>query len=292
VGPGEAKKWHPVLVDDQTPWLRDYRGLWGLDTRDPFGGERAPAGPRYERGGSVRLCWSDPVGWAALDKEAPTLAAERQAVQDRISELDAQLAAAAGELDARGDELRRAQAGFRALAGAGIGASPAALAALAALETSVQEARARRQALAEEREALARAASRGLPRRDPHAHLRHRALPNIDPARTRRRVLRVWSAVSASFLLAGLAAVILGHLGALLPALGGLTGFMLCAEAFARRHLWQFVAGLLAAAVVTAAVWLAIYAVAGHWRSAVAALLIVAAVALLLANIRDFFVKR
>ena len=72
VGPGEAKKWRPVLIDDQTPWLRDYRGLWGLDTGDPFGGERAPAGPRYERDGSVRLCWSDPVGWAGLDKEAPS----------------------------------------------------------------------------------------------------------------------------------------------------------------------------------------------------------------------------
>ena len=71
VGPGEAKKWRPVLVDDQTPWLRDYRGLWGLDTGDPFGGERAPAGPRYERGGSVRQCWSDPVGWAAWTRRHP-----------------------------------------------------------------------------------------------------------------------------------------------------------------------------------------------------------------------------
>ena len=81
VGPGEAKTWRPVLVDDQTPWLHDYRGLWGLDTGDPFGGERAPAGPRYERGGSVRQCWADPVGWAGLDKEAPSPAAERRAWQ-------------------------------------------------------------------------------------------------------------------------------------------------------------------------------------------------------------------
>ena len=42
VGPGEGKEWCPVLIDDQTPWVRDYRGLWGLDTGDPFGGERAP----------------------------------------------------------------------------------------------------------------------------------------------------------------------------------------------------------------------------------------------------------
>jgi hypothetical protein len=109
---------------------------------------------------------------------------------------------------------------------------------------------------------------------------------------TRSRALRVWSAVSASFLLAGLAVVILGHLGALVPAFGALTLVMLSAEAFARRHLARFLAGLLAAAVVVAAVWLAAWAAAGHWRSAIAALLILAAVTLLVANIRDFFIKR
>jgi hypothetical protein len=67
---------------------------------------------------------------------------------------------------------------------------------------------------------------------------------------------------------------------------------MLCAEAFARGHLVQFVAGLLAVAVVAAAVWLATWAALGHWRSAIAVLLILAAAALLLVGIRDFFTKR
>ena len=289
VGPGEANGWRPVLIDDQTPWLRDYRGLWGLDTGDPFGGERAQAGPRYERDGSVRLCWSDPVGWAGLDKEAPSPAAEQQAVEDRITELDAQLAAVTAELDDRGDELRRARAGIRALNSTGVRRDPAVL---AALETSLQQVRLRRQALAEERTALALAAVHGLPQEDPHAHLRRRAMPNVDPARTRTRVLRIWSAVSASVLLAGLALVILGQFGALLPAVGGLAVVILCAEAFARGHLVQFVAGLLAVAVVAAAAWLATWAALGHWRSAIAVLLILAAAALLLAGIRDFFTKR
>jgi hypothetical protein len=289
VGPGEAKKWRPVLIDDETPWLRDFRGLWGLDTGDPFGGERAPAGPRYERGGSVRLCWSDPVGWAGLDKEAPSPEAEQQAVEDRITELDGQLAAAAEELDARGDELRRAQAGIRALSSVRTGRSRASL---AVLETSVEQARVRRRALAEEREALARASVQGLPRDSPHAHLQRRALPNIDPVRTRSRVLRFWSAVSGSVLLAGLGVIVFGHFGALLPAFGGLAVVMLCAEAFARGYLAQFAAGLLAAAVVAAVAWLIVYAAVGNWRPAVATLLILGALALLLANIRDFFVKR
>ncbi|MGZ4639736.1 MAG: hypothetical protein ACXV2J_11850, partial [Actinomycetes bacterium] len=215
--------------------------------------------------------------------------AEQQAVEDRITELDGQITDAEAELAARGDELRRARAGVRALEGAGIPGDPAAL---AAVEKSVEEVRVRRHALGEERQALACASLRGLPREDPHAHLRHRALPNVDPVRTRKRVLRVWSAVSASFLLVGLAVIVLGRGGALLPALAGLALVMLCAEAFARGHLAQFVAGLLAAAVMVAAVWTVTQAAAGNWRLAVAVLLVLAAVVLLLANIRDFFVKR
>ena len=207
----------------------------------------------------------------------------------RIAEIGAQLAAATEDVEARGDELRRARAGIRALSSYGSQVDPTAL---SALENSVAQARARRQALAEERDALVHASAYGLPREEPHAHLRHRALPNVDQARTRSRALRVWSSVSASFLLAGLAVVILGHLGALVPAFGAVTLFMLSAEAFARRRLAQFLAGLVAVAAVAAAAFLAVWVAAGHWRSATAALLILAAVALLLANIRDFFIKR
>jgi hypothetical protein len=283
VGPGEAKQWRAVLADDSTPWVRDYRGLWGLDTGDPFGGERAPAGPRYERDGSVRLCWSDPVGWAGLDKEPPSPAAEHRAIEHRIAELDAQLTATAEQLQACGDELRSARVGSRALG------RPSDL---SELEASVEQTRARRQALAEERAALVLADVEGLPPEDPHAHLRHRALPNVDPERTRSRVLGVWSGISASILLAGLAVVILGHFGALPAAFGGLVVAMLCIEAFARGHLWRFVAGLVGAAAIGLAAFLTLEAVIGNWRLAVAVLLILAAVALLFANIRDFFAKR
>jgi hypothetical protein len=286
VGCGETRHWRPVLIDDDTPWVRDFRGRWGLDTGDPLGGERAPAGPRYEPGGSLRLCWSDPVAWAGLDKETPSPAAERQAIHDRIAELDARLKAAAEDLDSRGDELRRARIGSRALG------SPRNMAELAAVQSCVQQARECRQELTEERAALAHASAHGLPRDDPHAHLRHRALPNVDPARTRRGVLRVWSAVSASILLAGLAVVILGHFGRLLPAFGGLALAMLCVEAFARGHLWQFVTGLVGAGAVGAAAWLAGEAIVGNWRLAAAAVLILTALALLLANVRDFFRRR
>jgi hypothetical protein len=206
-----------------------------------------------------------------------------------MAEVDAELAAVTAEFNDRGDELRRARAGIRALSGTGPRRDPVPL---AGLETSLRQLRVRRQVLVEEREALARAAVHGLPQEDPHAHLRRRALPNVDPARTRTRVLRIWSAVSATVLLTGLALVILGQFGALLPAIGSLAVVMLCAEAFARGHLVQFVAGLLVIAVVAAAAGLATWAALGHWRSAIAVLLLLAAAALLFASIRDFFTKR
>jgi hypothetical protein len=289
VGPGEPRGWSPVLIGDDMPWVRDYRGLWGLDTRDPFGGERAPAGPRYERDGSVRACWSDPVGWAGLDGEVPSPEAGQQAVKDRLIELDALLGQATEELGRLGDELRRAHAGARALAGIGMRGDADAL---AALRVSVEQVRARRQTIAAERDALLHAAVYGLPREGPHAHLRRRALPNVYPGRTRTRVLRAWSAISASLLLAGLAVIIYGYSGALLPALGGLAVVMLGAEAFARGHLLGFASGLLAAAAVAVAVWAVILTAVSNWRPVVASLLMLGAVILLSVNIRDFFAKR
>ena len=72
IGPGQEAAWGPPrLIDDNTGWVHGYRGLWGLYTKDPFAGEDAPAGPMYNRNGTVRRAWYDPVGWAGLDKVTP-----------------------------------------------------------------------------------------------------------------------------------------------------------------------------------------------------------------------------
>ena len=42
-------------------------GCGGSTRTTTFGGERAPAGPRYERTGTVRRSWTDPLGWVGLD---------------------------------------------------------------------------------------------------------------------------------------------------------------------------------------------------------------------------------
>lgn len=71
IGPGQPEAWSPILISDQDGWVDGYRGLWGLDTWDPLGGERAPSGPKYNRDGTVRESWRDPLGWAGLDKVLP-----------------------------------------------------------------------------------------------------------------------------------------------------------------------------------------------------------------------------
>jgi hypothetical protein len=84
----------------------DYPGLWGNDTDDPFGGERGPAGPRYERNGSVRQSWGDVVGWAGLSKVAPNEGVAEKLIGDRLQEIDAEEASIAARFDAERTRLR------------------------------------------------------------------------------------------------------------------------------------------------------------------------------------------
>ncbi len=99
IGPGGDESWaEPVRIDEMVGWVRSYRGLWGLYTQDPFAGEDAPAGPMFNRDGTVRRVWYDPVGWAGLDKVAPTNDAlsivrrQRQEIVDRRLQLRVQVA--------------------------------------------------------------------------------------------------------------------------------------------------------------------------------------------------------
>jgi len=148
-----------VLVDDTTPWLRDYRGLWVWTPVI----RSAASVPRPGRAMSAAArCGSPgPTRWMGRPGQGLTLAkAEQQAIAERMAVLDEQIAAAGEELDDVGDTLRGAQAGLRALRDAGLRGDPATL---AELETSAGQLRLRRRALAEEREVLVRAARLGLP---------------------------------------------------------------------------------------------------------------------------------
>ena len=103
IGPGQEREWaEPEVLTPPPGWVSDYRGLWGLYARDPISGENAPGGPMYNRDGTVRRAWYDPLGWAGLHKvAAPNVAATR------VAERRAHLAERREALDAAIAETRR-----------------------------------------------------------------------------------------------------------------------------------------------------------------------------------------
>jgi hypothetical protein len=116
IGPGQEREWDELHLLDPTPiWAKDYRGLWGLFAHDPFSGEDAPAGPLYNRDGTVRRAWYDPTGWAGLDKIPPPgealayVLAERDAVAARRDELAREIARKSQDLLGLGVRLRAMQ---------------------------------------------------------------------------------------------------------------------------------------------------------------------------------------
>lgn len=117
IGPGEERAWDPPLLLEPVPdWTLLYRGLWGLYAQDPFSGEDAPAGPMYNRDGSVRRAWYDPAGWAGLDKVPPPSVAlqrafgERAAIINRRDDLNE-------EIEQKGNELLRLGVEMEAMRG-------------------------------------------------------------------------------------------------------------------------------------------------------------------------------
>lgn len=275
IGPGEERAWTPVLVDDATPWVRDYRGLWGLDTRDPLGGERAPAGPRYDRDGTVRSSWRQPVAWAGLDKEAPTDDVAREDLGALHQRLEEERAALAPQLDAAREQLRGARFADRL-----DGRDPRhASRGVASLDDELAALRARDADLAERLEAVERAATRTAKPEPVHAHLRHRATPleHADRGGLRQRLLRIWAAASASILL-GVAGVLMlfGDVN-LVRALLLLVLVSIAIEATLRGRFVQLVVNLALALLILVVAAAVLDIVIGNFRQGVGVLLLLAA---------------
>jgi hypothetical protein len=289
IGPGSENAWIPVLVDDATDWVRDYRGLWGLDTEDPFGGERAPGGPRYERSQQIRASWGDPVSWSGLDGvpatpvEAARLCAERSAELDRaISDLDAKL-----QQDQA--DLRRLAAGVDAMTGGrGRTARASARSDLSLREERLASSRARRRSLMVERESLAARRAGGAPATSPHDHLGHRSMPEEGRALESGTILRIWTSGSLSLLLALFGVALIIDLGSIFWILLATVVLVLLVDALLRRRILTF---LLGSAVIVAIVVLLVLFVV-NWRFGVGGLAILASVAVGLANIRVLLARR
>ncbi len=289
VGPGQSQQWTARVIDDDTAWVRDYRGLWGLDTEDYFGGERAPAGPRYERDGTVRDAWADPLGWAGLLKVPPRDDEATELLRTSIAVLEERLAHADEQLAKERMVVRRVAAEVRSLETHDFARPLVASrrAELTRLEADLRRSVADRAAVGEELRAHRDALRRPAAAPGPQAHLSSPHSPRTEAQERRTRFLRVWAALSTPLLLASVPVILLTSplwWGATLAADAVLfTGV----EAFARRRLLSFVASF-ALLVATAAICVAIVELGRrYWAVALSAMFGTAAAALLIGNLGD-----
>jgi hypothetical protein len=287
VGPGTSNEWSASVVDETTPWVAGYRGMWGLYAQDPISGENAPAGPMYERDGSPRPSWFDPLGFAGLDRVPPppheldTLEGERAHLEDRQRELELIVpreTALLQELGVRLDSMR---------------GSPhlAAEAQSVEAEAALQSAKLRdlrRQRF--ENEAVLESLDRRIERRragrkdDARAHIAHAAEP-VPPATMRfNGAAEFWAAVSVSALLVGLAVLILASPANVWAELVILVLAFIVGESVLRGTFVRTVNRLAVLAALTASVVLFVQ----FWELALVALLVALAAFLLYQRFQEF----
>ena len=289
IGEGHELTWRLELIGDDTPWVRDYRGLWGLDTHDAFGGERAPAGPRYERTGAPRRSWTSPLGWVGLDGVPATADEEEQHLRSRIVVIDEELTTLEEEVVAERTAVRGLAAQVRSLEAAADGRAlrRERLAERERRERELKALTTRCSALAEERAAHeAYLAGPREPAR-PDAHLRHPHMPYAADTDVRSRFLRVWAAVSTPVLVLGLGGLLIRPT---VPVLVGFLTFLMVfgvVEAIGRRRVLAFATVLGALALWIFAVAGLILALLSSWHLVLAGLLAVLALVLLVVNVRE-----
>jgi hypothetical protein len=288
IGPGQDRSWEVHLVDDDTDWVHDYRGLWGLDTGDPLGGERAPAGPRYERNGAVRQSWNAPLTWAQLDGEPATPDEARRLWRLRGERLAARLAALRDELGTVRGELREATVADRVA-----GRSPRRpSAAVTRLHGQVATLRARQAELAGEQESWQRHRDSPPGEPGPWDHLRHRAVPLAQDGQARSWALRVWASASSMVLFTALGLLLLvGGSHLLVPVVVIVVG-MLAVEAAVRRHLVVLIRNLLVVAAAVAVAWTVTVLLVSNVRLGVGVLLLLGAAGMAGQTLVDALVRR
>jgi hypothetical protein len=268
--------WTPVLIDDDTPWVRDFRGLWGHDTRDRLGGERGPAGPRYERDGSVRQSWADPIGWAGLAKVAPNPSVEAALLAVRSEQLVERLAGLDEEIDRRRLDLETAAAGL----------SPASpeVRALADEEARVLDLRMSATQLRDEHSRISDSLSEPLARPEPHEHLGHRRLPLNQVGGFRSRLLSGWAVVSTPVILLAAAAVVSPTAGVSATSIAASWLVILLGVEGIVRGRFLAVVGRVLFVVALLVGW---HYLVLDWRIVLAWILTAASALLLLVNLRD-----
>ncbi len=286
IGPGQTRTWNPVLIDETTPWVSQYRGLWGLFARDPISGENAPAGPMYNRDGSPRGSWYDPLGFAGLDKVPPPPDALRllekncSELNDRQAVLKTLIPDKAGELHTLGIKL------------SGMEGNPHLVKQHALLSKKIaalaEEVRGLRREYFENAALLESLTARlvnkwkGL-QDDPHAHIRHLAMPVRTTRMRFDRVAEAWAAVSLSLLLFGIVALVFFAPHYLAAGLAVITLLFIVTESVLRGAFVETIAQLTALLAIVGSVILFLH----FWFWFLMGALVAIAVFLLVQRLRE-----
>jgi hypothetical protein len=287
IGPGGLRAWGPpVMLDETQTWALNYRGLWGLYARDPIAGENAPAGPVYNRDGTMRRSWYDPLGWAGLDKVVP-----QDEVLPTIETQQSKLVGRRAALEAQIEQKCQVLSGLGVEAEAMLGqphlrrAHDAHQEQIAELSRELAQLRAQLAADLALDEALAlhahevRQGYRGPPR----AHIRRAHHPAPEADLRLDRVAEFWAATSIGLMMVGFVALVLFARQYLVFGLAAMLAALIFVEASFRRQLARLVDSLTVALAIVAALVLLFEF---FWQIAVL-LVLVAGTYIMIENLRE-----
>jgi len=256
IGPQQERAWEAHLLDTDTRWATEYRGLWGLHARDPVSGENAPAGPVYNRDGSVRRSWYDPIGWSGLDKVAPPDEALR-ILEERRQHVHASLSGLQQEIKCKSQEL------------SGLGTERAAIDGVFHLEHVYDRYDERIHTLSEELKELrnrytvevakleafdehAQRLRQGF-RGPMRAHIHRAHLPSSRIDLRLSGLAESFAAVSVGLVMVGIVLLIVFAREYLIFGLSAMIGLLIFLEASFRRRLSQLISSLVIGLAVVSA---------------------------------------
>ncbi len=257
IGAAQTKTWAPMLIDESTPWVSKYRGLWGLFARDPISGENAPAGPMYNRDGTPRGSWYDPLGFAGLDK-VPSPPAALKLLEKNSAELTGRQTELQTSIPDHASRLQELGARLKSLEhephlAREYGALQKQILALTEELHGMRREHTENSAVLESINNRLDALRQGLPD-DPHAHIRHLAVPVKTTQMRFARVAQAWAAISLSALLFAIVALLLLAPRFLPAGLAVITLLFIVTESFLRGAFIHTVGELTVLLAVIASV--------------------------------------
>jgi hypothetical protein len=257
IGPGGDRSWgEPVVLNEDQRWALNYRGLWGLYARDPMAGENAPAGPVYNRDGTMRRSWYDPLGWAGLDKVPPpaeTLAKIREQKTHLVAErarLETAIADKSRELSGLGVEAAAMQGHphLRKIFATHQDRITELSRELNQMRAELAGGEALRQAL-ELHSAEVQAGYRGPVR----GHIRRAHHPAPEENLRLNRFAEFWAAISIGLMMLAVVGLVMFARQYLIFGLAALLALIIFVEASFRRRLAQLVNSVTVALAIVAA---------------------------------------